>query len=569
MEEKKTKKKQLMGSLRSIFRHADWVDKLLMLVGFLGAVCDGLSIQVSVFTMGRPVNIIGTSESLPSDQQQHNSMNNIIKNSLVFCYIAFGQWIACFLEGYCWARTAERQVSSMRTAYLKAVLRQEIAYFDLRVTDTAEVVANISNDSLVILDFISEKVPRFVSNLSTSIGAYVAAFFMLWRLAIVGFPFIVFLVIPGVVYGRILMSISRKLREEYNKADTIVEQAISSTRTVYSFMTSKLGWRQGSVKGLAVGSNAIVFAVWAFMSYYGSRLVMYHGAKGGTVFAVTTVLVFGGFCISNLDSYSEAGAAAERIMEIIERVPKIDSDSIYNLPGTIALLQRFYDPIRVYFLHDHEEIKKMTKIYCITLVALILFAILVNICRHYNFASMGERLTNRIREIMLSKILTFEIGWYDRDENATGTICSRLGKDANTVRSLVIDRMALLIGTFSTVTIACLIGFFISWRLAWVMIVVQPLVIISFYLRHGLLKTLSKKAIKFQEESSKIAAEAVTNIRTVSSFNAQALILQILEKAQESPRKESIRQAWFAGVALGTSATLLKLCWALDYWYGW
>ncbi|CAI9104204.1 OLC1v1002833C1 [Oldenlandia corymbosa var. corymbosa] len=915
MEEKnKTKKKQLMmGSLRSIFRHADGVDKLLMLIGFLGAVCDGLSMPATVFTMGRLVNIIGTSESLPTAGQRRLAMNSINKNSLVLCYIACGQWIACFLEGYCWARTAERQASSMRAAYLKSVLRQEIAYFDLRGTDTAEVVANVSNDSLVIQDFISEKVPTFVSNLSTFFGAYVAAFLMLWRLAIVGFPFLVFLVIPGVVYGRILMSISRKLREEYNKAGTIVEQSISSIRTVYSFVgetktaaeyanslqgTIQLGQRQGLAKGLAVGSNGITFSVGAFISYYGSRLVMYHGAKGGTIFAVTGVLVFGGLslgtCLSNLDRFSEAGAAAERIMEIIGRVPKIDSDNVkgdilqdvkgevefqqvqfaypsrpditvlkdfsLQIPAgsttalvggsgcgkstAIALIQRFYDLIdgeilldgvpidrlqlkwlrsqigvvsqepvlfattirdnilfgkenasleevmeaakasnahdfisqlphgydtqvgergiqmsggqkqriaiaraiirspkillldeatsaldseservvqetldqvangrtsliiahrlstirkadfiavvqngqvveigsheeliedidglytsffrlqntktynqfahsnkkisssaalasassyskpsstsavsttqakhgaisghqvpsvrrllamslpewkqafagvisailvgsippmfsfsrgamsSVYFLHDHEEIKKMTKIYCVTFMALTLFTILINICQHYNFASMGEKLTNRIRETLLSKILTFEIGWYDRAENATGTICSRLGKDANTVKSLLIDRIALLIETFSTVTISCVVGFFISWRLAVIILAVQPLVIICFYVRNALLKSLTKKSIKFQEESSKIAAEAVTNIRTVASFNAQMLILQIMEKAQASPRIESIRQAWFAGIGLGTSATLLKLCWALDYWYG-
>ncbi|KAG5010393.1 hypothetical protein JHK87_018908 [Glycine soja] len=35
-----------------------------------------------------------------------------------------------------------------------------------------------------------------------------------------------------------------------------------------------------------INERVIVFAIWAFMSYYDSRLVMYHGAKGGTVFAV-------------------------------------------------------------------------------------------------------------------------------------------------------------------------------------------------------------------------------------------------------------------------------------------
>jgi ATP-binding cassette subfamily B (MDR/TAP) protein 1 len=35
---------------------------------------------------------------------------------------------------------------------------------------------------------------------------------------------------------------------------------------------------------------------------------------------------------------------------------------------------------------------------------------------------------------MLAKILTFEIGWFDRGDNTSGAICSRLSKDANIVK---------------------------------------------------------------------------------------------------------------------------------------
>lgn len=46
----------------------------------------------------------------------------------------------------------------MRARYLKAVLRQDVGYFDLHVTSTSEVITSVSNDSLVIQDVISEKV---------------------------------------------------------------------------------------------------------------------------------------------------------------------------------------------------------------------------------------------------------------------------------------------------------------------------------------------------------------------------------------------------------------------------
>ena len=153
------------------------------------------------------------------------------------------------------------------------------------------------------------QVPVFGMNVSIFGGAYIVAFVLLWRLAIVGLPFIIILVIPGLIYGRVLMSLSRKIREEYNKAGAVAEQAISSVRTVYSFVgenktiteysaalqaTVELGLKQGLAKGITIGCIGVAYAVLSFLCWYGSRLVMYHGAKGGTVFAVGAALNYGG-----------------------------------------------------------------------------------------------------------------------------------------------------------------------------------------------------------------------------------------------------------------------------------
>ncbi|KAB2604745.1 ABC transporter B family member 15-like [Pyrus ussuriensis x Pyrus communis] len=919
-----------VGSMRSIFMHADGVDRLLMILGLFGSLGDGFSTPLVLLITSKLMNNIGGSPTSAQDAFLHN----INKNAVALLYLACGSFVCCFLEGYCWTRTGERQAARMRVRYLKAVLRQDVGYFDLHVTSTSEVITSVSNDSLVIQDVLSEKLPNFLMNFSMFSGSYVAAFIMMWRLAIVGFPFVVLLVIPGLIYGRTLMGLARQIREEYNKAGTIAEQAISSIRTVYAFVgenktisefsaalqgSVKLGLSQGLAKGLAIGSNGVVFAIWSFMSYYGSRMVMYHGARGGTVFAVGAAIAVGGLALgsglSNLKYFSEACSAAERIMEVIRRVPKIDSDNMegeiledvsgevefkhvefaypsrpesiifkdFNLTvpagktvalvggsgsgksTVIALLQRFYDPlggeilldgvainklqlkwlrsqmglvsqepalfatsikenilfgkedagieevtdagkaanahnfvsqlpqgydtqvgergvqmsggqkqriaiaraiikkprillldeatsaldsesergvqealdkaavgrttiiiahrlstirnadviavvqngqvmetgshdelsqrenghytslvrlqqtekekepeelghygasssiskdihstssrrhstssrrlsmvsrsssanssaqgrapdqesvveyehkklpvpsfrrllalnlpewkqavmgctsatlfgavqplyafamgsmVSVYFLTDHDKIKAKTRTYSLCFLGLAIFSLLINVSQHYNFAYMGEYLTKRVRERMLSKVLTFEVGWFDQDENSSGAICSRLAKDANVVRSLVGDRMALVVQTISAVTVACTMGLIITWRLAIVMIAVQPLIIVCFYTRRVLLKSMSRKAIKSQEESSKLAAEAVSNLRTVTAFSSQDRLLKMLEKAQEGPRRESIRQSWYAGIGLACSQSLTTITWAFDFWYG-
>ncbi|KAF7802905.1 ABC transporter B family member 15-like [Senna tora] len=184
----------------------------------------------------------------------------------------------------------------MRARYLKAVLRQEVAYFDLHVTSTSEVIiTSVSNDTILIQeqDVLSEKLHRSICNAMEASHR--------------GLPFRGF---PGnprfnLIYCRTLMGLAGKIRDDYDRAGTIAEQAISSIRIVYSFVgetdtvsdfssalqaSVKLGLKQG----LAIGSNGIVFAIWSFMCYYGSRLVMYHRAQGGTVFAVGAAIAVGG-----------------------------------------------------------------------------------------------------------------------------------------------------------------------------------------------------------------------------------------------------------------------------------
>lgn len=140
-------------------------------------------------------------------------------------------------------------------------------------------------------------------------GSYIIGFIMLWKLTLAGFPFILILIIPGIMYGRTLKELAMKIGEEYSNASDVLQQAVSSIRTVYSFVgetkvivefsralepSFNLGLRQGVAKGLAIGSNGVVFAIWSFMAYYGSRLVMYHGVNGGTVFATGCCVMSGG-----------------------------------------------------------------------------------------------------------------------------------------------------------------------------------------------------------------------------------------------------------------------------------
>ena len=100
------------------------------------------------------------------------------------------------------------------------------------------------------------------------------------------------------------------------------------------------------------------------------------------------------------------------------------------------------------------------------------------------------------------------------------------------MRSLVGDRISLLVQTFSSVIIACLMGLIIAWRLAVVIIAVHPFIVLCFYTKKVILTAMSQKALKAQDQGSQLVAEAVSNHRTISAFSSQEKILRLFEKSQ-------------------------------------
>ncbi|KAK4283866.1 hypothetical protein QN277_000770 [Acacia crassicarpa] len=915
--EKKMITKKERGSILEIFRYAEWTDVVLMLLGALGAIGDGMSTNVLLVFASRIMNSLGNGNA---QQQQNNggnfSMAEVDKCSLYFIYLGLAVMALAFMEGYCWSKTSERQVLRIRFKYLEAVLRQEVGFFNSQESTTSDIINSISKDTSLFQELLSEKVPLFLMHSSSFISGITFSTYFSWRLAIVSYPTLLLLIIPGMLYGKYLIFLSNKSHKEYSKANAIVEQALSSIKTVYSFTAerrimerykaileriSRLGMKQGIAKGLAVGSSGLSFAIWAFMAWYGSRLVMYKGESGGRIYASAICFIMSGLSLGvalpDLKYFTEASVAASRLFDMIDRVPTIDSedtrgivldsmtgklqfehvkfrypsrpDSIvlkdFNLTvesGTtvalvgasgsgkstaIGLVQRFYDAdegyvkvdgvdirslqlkwirgkmglvsqeaalfgtsikenimfgkadatmeeviaaamaanahnfirqlpegyetrigergallsggqkqriaiaraiiknpvillldeatsaldsesellvqnaldqasmgrttmvishklstvrnadliavvncgsiietgthnellnreeghyaklaklqfsceeqvqnpdqtissvarssagrpstarsspsvfpksplpdttappldkshpppslprllslnapewkqglvgslsaiafgsiqpiyaltiggmISAFFVRSHEEMKHRIRTYSFIFSSLALASIILNLFQHYNFAYMGEKLTKRIRLQMLEKILTFETAWFDEEQNSSGALCSRLSNEASMVKSLVADRVSLMVQTTSAVTIAMIIGLIVAWKLALVMIAVQPLTIFCFYIRKVLLSTLSTNFVKAQNHSTQIAVEAVYNHKIVISFGSNKKVVQLFDEAQEAPRKEARKKSWLAGIGMGSAQCLTFMTWALDFWYG-
>lgn len=61
--------------------------------------------------------------------------------------------------------TGERQAARIRSLYLKAILRQDIEFFDKEI-NTGEVVERMSADTVIIQLAMGQKVPQLCQNRS-------------------------------------------------------------------------------------------------------------------------------------------------------------------------------------------------------------------------------------------------------------------------------------------------------------------------------------------------------------------------------------------------------------------
>ncbi|KAF9606676.1 hypothetical protein IFM89_027720 [Coptis chinensis] len=347
-------------SIFKLFRYADGVDKLLLLFGTLGSIGDGLMSPLTMLILSGAINDYGSGGISFS--------NDVVdKYSLKLLFLAIGVGVCAFVEGVCWTRTAERQTSRIKKEYLKSVLRQEVGFFDTQtnISTTYQVVSTISSSTHSIQEALSEKIPNCLAQVSAFIFSLLVSFLLSWRLALLGLPFTLLFIIPGVGFGKVMMKLGKKMKDAYAIAGGIAEQAVSSVRTVYSYVgegqtidrfsyelrqSMKLGIKQGFTKGMLIGSMGMIFAAWAFQSWIGSILVVEKGEQGGPVFVAGICTIMGGLSIMsalpNISFLSEAMATASQIYKMIDRVPAIDSEEegkvLANVNGDLEFINVFF-----------------------------------------------------------------------------------------------------------------------------------------------------------------------------------------------------------------------------------
>ncbi|KMZ57070.1 hypothetical protein ZOSMA_89G00200 [Zostera marina] len=304
-----------------LYSFADSLDTIMIAVGAIAAAASGVSFPILIILFGNLIDAFG------KESGTSKLLDEVARISLLLIYLATGSGFSSSLRVICWTISSERQTWRIRNSYLKSILRQEIALFD-KDGNTGKVIGRLSVDTALIQLSIGEQMGLFIQSFAWFIGGYVIAFYQGWLLTLIMISSIPPLLIASVVMFRVQNKFSLREQAAYGEAANIVEQTISSIRTVVSFNGEKKAVdsynqnlkiaesksrRQEFGKGLSSGvAISFIYFGWALGVWYGGRLILNSGYTGGKVVNIILSVLTSSFALGQmspcLSAFSEGKA---------------------------------------------------------------------------------------------------------------------------------------------------------------------------------------------------------------------------------------------------------------------
>lgn len=172
-----------------------------------------------------------------------------------------------------------------------------------------------------------------------------------------------------------------------------------------------------------------------------------------------------------------------------------------------------------------------------------------------------------MRRQSLNDILRQDLQFFDRPENSTGALTSRIDSNPQSILELMGFNIALIfIGIFN-LTVCSIIGFAHSWRLAVVVVLagLPPMVGAGWFkIRFG--AKLEANNSERAASSAAVASEAVTAMRTVSSLAIEEVVLAKYTTELNNAIAGSVKPLLLTTLFFGMTQSFEFFFMALGFW---
>jgi len=155
----------------------------------------------------------------------------------------------------------------------------------------------------------------------------------------------------------------------------------------------------------------------------------------------------------------------------------------------------------------------------LTLLALFALAGVFTAVRAYLFTVAGEHVVAQLRQRLYAVLVRQEVAFFD--EHRTGELTNRLVADTSALQRAVTVNLSMLLRYGLMGFGALVILVFTSLKLTLVMLATVPLVVLAARFYGRLLRRVSRDVQDALAESTEVAEETLSGIRTVRAFSRE------------------------------------------------
>ncbi|GAA5899256.1 hypothetical protein JCM6882_009297 [Rhodosporidiobolus microsporus] len=314
------------------------------IAGFAAAIGSGCVYPVFGIIFGGVIAVFSTDLSQPGarDTLRHDG-----DRYSLYCFIvAIVSTIFVVTQSWMFGTTAERLSAKLRLGTFKAILRQDIAFFDRDENSTGHLVANISDWATKVFGLQGPTQGVIVQSFFTLISGAIIGLCYGPKVAAVGIACMPLTLSAGIARLKVVVLKDQKNKKSHEKSSQMACEAASAIRTVASLTretdcldiySGQLDEPMRTSNKIAIYSNAIYsltqalsFFVIGLIFWYGSHQLVDGELSVRDFFVAMISIVFGSIQAGNVFSFvpdmsSARGAAADAV-ELYDSVPDIDAE---------------------------------------------------------------------------------------------------------------------------------------------------------------------------------------------------------------------------------------------------